>query len=225
MDDTVNVASRLEGANKYFGTTIMAAKSTFERAAPGFAWRELDSIRVQGRDEPVSVYEPLARHGEETPEQKVVAAAYQHALACWRRRDFAGCIAALAPIAAAGDPVAPGQEISGASAGARLGRRQHAGREVTALTGPTLVPLISPRKRESSKISHCWVPAYAGRAVKVAKRPSLRRDRFEPAFGHRRPEHADHDKDNRHRAGNEAEHPERTVTGEKERDDEAGKDR
>src|SRR5215469_294426 len=106
MGDTVNVASRLEGANKYSGTTIMAAKSTFERAATGFTWRELDSIRVHGRDEPVSIYEPLARHGEETSEQKVAAAAYQHALACWRRRDFAGCIAALAPIAAADPPSA-----------------------------------------------------------------------------------------------------------------------
>ena len=106
MGDTVNLAARLEGANKYFGTTIMAAKSTFERAASGFAWRELDSIRVQGRDEPVSIYEPLARHGEETPEQKVAAAAYGHALGCWRLRDFAGCIAALAPIAAADPPSA-----------------------------------------------------------------------------------------------------------------------
>jgi adenylate cyclase len=105
MGDTVNVASRLEGANKYFGTTIMAAKSTFERAA-GFAWRELDSIRVQGRDEPVSIYEPLARHGEETPEQKVVSAAYGHALACWRRRDFVRCAEALAPVAAADPPSA-----------------------------------------------------------------------------------------------------------------------
>jgi len=106
MGDTVNVASRLEGANKYFGTTIMAAKSTFERATATFAWRELDSIRVQGRDEPVRIYEPLARHGEDSPEQKVIAAAYGHALACWRRRDFAGCIEALAPIAAADPPSA-----------------------------------------------------------------------------------------------------------------------
>jgi class 3 adenylate cyclase len=106
MGDTVNVASRLEGANKYFGTAIMAAKSTFERAASGFTWRELDSIRVQGRDEPVSIYEPLARHGEKTPEQKVVAAAYAYALACWRRRDFARCAEALAPVAAADPPSA-----------------------------------------------------------------------------------------------------------------------
>ena len=100
MGDTVNVASRLEGANKYFGTTIMAAKSTFAPAATSFAWRELDSIRVQGREESVDIYEPLARHGEETPEQKVIAAAYAHALARWRGRDFAGCAEALAPIAA-----------------------------------------------------------------------------------------------------------------------------
>jgi adenylate cyclase len=101
--DTVNIASRLEGANKHFGTEIMAAKSTFERAAASFAWRELDIVRVQGRDE---IYEPLARHGEETPEQKVVAAAYQHALACWRRRDFVRCAQALAPVAAADPPSA-----------------------------------------------------------------------------------------------------------------------
>jgi class 3 adenylate cyclase/CHASE2 domain-containing sensor protein len=106
MGDTVNVASRLEGANKYFGTTIMAAKSTFAAAPSVFHWRELDSIRVQGRDEPVSIYEPLARRGEETPEQKVITAAYEHALACWRRRDFAGCIAALTPVAAADPPSA-----------------------------------------------------------------------------------------------------------------------
>jgi class 3 adenylate cyclase len=106
MGDTVNVASRLEGANKYFGTTIMAAKSTFERATASFAWRELDSIRVQGRDEPVSIYEPLARHGEETSEQKVIAAAYRHALACWRRREFAKCADALTPVAGADPPSA-----------------------------------------------------------------------------------------------------------------------
>ena len=104
--DTVNIASRLEGANKYFGTEIMAAKSTFERTAANFAWRELDIVRVVGRDEPVGIYEPLARHGEETPEQKVMVAAYQHGLACWRSRDFVGCAEVLAPVAAADPPSA-----------------------------------------------------------------------------------------------------------------------
>jgi adenylate cyclase len=55
VGDAVNVASRLEGANKYFGTSIMAAESTFDRAAASFAWRELDTIRVQGRDEPIGI--------------------------------------------------------------------------------------------------------------------------------------------------------------------------
>ena len=79
------------------------------RAASGFSWRELDSIRVQGRDEPISIYEPLALHGEETPEQKVVAAAYAHALACWRRRDFVRCAEALAPVAADPAPTVESQ--------------------------------------------------------------------------------------------------------------------
>jgi adenylate cyclase len=206
--DTVNIASRLEGANKYFGTEIMAAKSTFERAAENFAWRELDTVRVQGRDEPVSIYEPLARHGEETPEQKVVTAAYAHALACWRRRDFVRCAEALAPVAAADAPSAillQRAKKSGASAAARLGRRQRAGREIRPL-GRGGFPKPPP-------------------ACGGGKGGGLHRDRLEPAFGHRRPEHADNDKDNRHRASDETEHADGAVTAEKERDDEAGENR
>jgi adenylate cyclase len=104
--DTVNVASRLEGANKYFGTEIMAAKSTFKCAAASFTWRELDTIRVQGREEPINVYEPLAPLGAETMEQKAWSDAYGRALECWRRRDFAGCVDYLTPAAAADPPSA-----------------------------------------------------------------------------------------------------------------------
>ena len=106
MGDTVNVASRLEGANKYFGTSILASKSTFERAAATFAWRELDTVRVQGREEPVDIYEPLAPLNEETPEQKAWADAYSRGLERWRKRDFDGCIARLMQTAAADPPSA-----------------------------------------------------------------------------------------------------------------------
>jgi class 3 adenylate cyclase len=88
MGDMVNLASRLEGANKYFSTSIMASQETVERAGTGFVWRELDSIRVKGRAQPINIYEPLARAGEETPQQKVHAAAYAEGLAFWRKRDF-----------------------------------------------------------------------------------------------------------------------------------------
>lgn len=89
MSDTVNVASRLEGANKYYDTAIMASETTMAQTGDTFAWRELDAIRVQGRGEAIKVFEPLAEKAAETDEQTKVAAAYAEGLACWRARDFA----------------------------------------------------------------------------------------------------------------------------------------
>ncbi|WP_426412122.1 CHASE2 domain-containing protein [Bradyrhizobium ganzhouense] len=89
MSDTVNLASRLEGANKYFGTTIMASEMTVSQSRGAYTWRELDTVRVQGRDEPIRVYEPLADMNRETQEQGIRAATYAKGLACWRARDFA----------------------------------------------------------------------------------------------------------------------------------------
>jgi class 3 adenylate cyclase len=104
MGDVVNLASRLEGANKYFGTSIMVSESTYNLAQTACAWREIDVIRVLGRAEAVRIYEPLAAKGEETPEQAAQAADYANALARWRARDFAGCVEALAHIADADPP-------------------------------------------------------------------------------------------------------------------------
>jgi len=89
MSDTVNVASRLEGANKYYGTSIMASETTMAQTGDTFAWRELDAIRVMGRGEAIKVFEPLAGKGEESAEQAKVAGAYAEGLARWRAREFA----------------------------------------------------------------------------------------------------------------------------------------
>lgn len=89
MSDTVNVASRLEGANKYYGTAIMASETTMAQTGDTFVWRELDAIRVLGRGEAIKVFEPLADKGMESAEQAKVAAAYAGGLACWRVREFA----------------------------------------------------------------------------------------------------------------------------------------
>ena len=89
MSDTVNVASRLEGANKYYGTAIMASETTMVQTGDTFAWRELDAIRVLGRGEAIKVFEPLAARGAESADQTKLAAAYADGLACWRARDFA----------------------------------------------------------------------------------------------------------------------------------------
>ncbi|SEO04157.1 adenylate/guanylate cyclase domain-containing protein [Bradyrhizobium sp. OK095] len=89
MSDTVNVASRLEGANKYYGTAIMASETTMAQSGGTFAWRELDAIRVMGRCEAIKVFEPLADKSAGSTEQTKVAAAYAVGLAYWRAREFA----------------------------------------------------------------------------------------------------------------------------------------
>jgi adenylate cyclase len=88
MSDAVNVASRLEGANKYYGTTILASETTFALAGSRFFWRELDIIRVQGRSNSVRIYELIAEAGKEDPQQAAAAASYSEGLANWRVRDF-----------------------------------------------------------------------------------------------------------------------------------------
>ena len=57
MGDTVNVASRLEGLNKEFGTTIIASKAVKERAGPSFVFRSLGPARAKGRAEQIEVFE------------------------------------------------------------------------------------------------------------------------------------------------------------------------
>ncbi len=57
--DTVNLASRLEGANKQFGTYTMVSQYTAELLDDSFVMRELGRLAVVGRQEPVTVYEPM----------------------------------------------------------------------------------------------------------------------------------------------------------------------
>jgi adenylate cyclase len=88
MSDAVNVASRLEGANKYYGTNIAASEMTVALTGSAFTWRELDAIRVQGRTTPVRIYELVEEAGQETPQQAASVAAYANGLAHWRNREF-----------------------------------------------------------------------------------------------------------------------------------------
>ena len=106
MSDAVNLASRLEGANKYFGTTILVAEATVALTGTAFAWREIDAIRVKGRAQPVRVFDALAEAGAESAEQAAHSAAYAEGLAAWRARDFAGAAARFASIAEQDPPAA-----------------------------------------------------------------------------------------------------------------------
>mgnify|MGYP000041236879 CR=1 FL=1 len=66
LGDAANLASRLEGANKAFGTYTMVSEATWSRA-PGFVGRELGRLRVVGRRAPVVVFELLGLPGEPAP--------------------------------------------------------------------------------------------------------------------------------------------------------------
>jgi len=70
IGDVVNLASRLEGINKQYGTYIIISQSTYDEVKDAFQVRELDLIRVKGKKEPVRIYELLAETGESLPEAK-----------------------------------------------------------------------------------------------------------------------------------------------------------
>jgi adenylate cyclase len=61
LGDSVNLASRLEGANKVFGTHTMISDTTRKEAGDAFSFRELGCIRVSGRKDPVTVFEPMPK--------------------------------------------------------------------------------------------------------------------------------------------------------------------
>jgi adenylate cyclase len=88
MSDAVNLASRLEGANKFYGSTVIASEATVALAGDGFAWRELDAIRVKGRMQPLKIYELLATANGLSDRQKTDIADYAEGLAHWRAGKF-----------------------------------------------------------------------------------------------------------------------------------------
>ena len=57
MGDTINLGSRLEGTNKQYGTRIIISQTTYDKVKDRVYTRELDDIRVKGKNEPVRIYE------------------------------------------------------------------------------------------------------------------------------------------------------------------------
>jgi adenylate cyclase len=60
MGDAVNLASRLEGLAREYGVPIIVGEKT-RAMVPDVVFRELDRVIVKGRDEPVSIYEPIGK--------------------------------------------------------------------------------------------------------------------------------------------------------------------
>ncbi len=90
IGDGVNLASRLESANRYYGTDILVSGSTVALLVEPYRMRELDWLKVKGKSAPVAVYQVLdpEQSGDEQV-QRLTMAAYAEALQAYRTRDWA----------------------------------------------------------------------------------------------------------------------------------------
>jgi adenylate cyclase len=86
MGDTVNLASRLEGANKEYGGRILVSEATIAGAAGAIEAREIDRLVTLGQTRPQAVYEIMARKGELTAAQAELRDRFAEGLAAYRAR-------------------------------------------------------------------------------------------------------------------------------------------
>ncbi len=99
MGDTVNLGSRLENANKYYGSKIMISEFTYEQVKDDFVCRKLDVLKVVGKAKPVAVYELIGEKGKVDASRLDACTLYeegithylnrrwQDAIACFERAD------------------------------------------------------------------------------------------------------------------------------------------
>ncbi|MEN8209129.1 MAG: adenylate/guanylate cyclase domain-containing protein [Candidatus Fermentibacteria bacterium] len=88
MGSTVNLGARLEGVNKVYNTSIIVREDTFIHAEDAFVFRELDTIRVIGQQEPVTIFELKCRRHEITDQLQSELHEYSQALDLYRKGDF-----------------------------------------------------------------------------------------------------------------------------------------
>jgi class 3 adenylate cyclase len=88
MGDTVNLASRLEGANKIYDSRLLVSEDTVVKAGATVEAREIDRLVVLGQSRPQAVYEIMGRKDELTPEQTLLRTRYAKGLAAYRARNW-----------------------------------------------------------------------------------------------------------------------------------------
>jgi adenylate cyclase len=87
MGDAVNLGSRLEGLTKNYGVDIMVSEFTKEKA-PEYLYRELDIVRVKGKDKPVAIFEPICEAGKEDKSTKDELKLYRETLKLYRAQNW-----------------------------------------------------------------------------------------------------------------------------------------
>ena len=84
MGDSVNLGSRVEGLTKEYGVAVICTESTRNAGPKDWAYRELDSVRVKGKNEPVAIYEPLGPKDELDPGLRQDLARHRGAMKLYR---------------------------------------------------------------------------------------------------------------------------------------------
>jgi len=87
MGDAVNIASRLEGITKQYGADIIIGDGT-KKLISGFVLREVDRVRVKGKDEPVAIYEPCGQEGQVDKAKLDELKIWNQALRLYRGQDW-----------------------------------------------------------------------------------------------------------------------------------------
>jgi adenylate cyclase len=100
MGDAVNLGSRLEGITKVYGVGIAVGEAT-RLAAPGFVYRELDLVRVKGKNEPVAIFEPVGQAAQVDAATLAEIDAWDEALALVRAQHWTEAEARIRALLAA----------------------------------------------------------------------------------------------------------------------------
>jgi len=87
LGDAVNLGSRLEGITKIYGVDMLVSETTAHSAAR-FHYREIDRVRVKGKEEPVTILEPLGLEEEMSEEQLEIERQFRHFLFLYRSQSW-----------------------------------------------------------------------------------------------------------------------------------------
>ncbi|MFH2140097.1 MAG: adenylate/guanylate cyclase domain-containing protein [Pseudomonadota bacterium] len=87
MGDAVNLASRLEGITKEYGVLMLVGETT-KQATPQIVYREVDMVRVKGKEHPVAIFEPHGLVGEVGKEKLDEIKLFHQALRTYRKQDW-----------------------------------------------------------------------------------------------------------------------------------------